>query len=202
MDILTALGLAMPAGLNAYIPLLAVALAEHFEWLSLREPFDVLGSWWMIAIIAVLLTIEIVVDKVPGADHANDVVQSIIRPAAGAIVAGAASGNTSSVKPWLMVLIGVLLAGGVHAAKATARPVVNATTAGVGAVAVSTVEDTSAAVMCVVAIAAPILVVVMIVLLAAGLWVLWRRKRRARRRQARGEEARGEEPDDGRPEVR
>jgi len=42
----------------------------------------------------------------------------------------------------------------------------------------------------------------MIVLLAAGLWVLWRRKRRARRRQARGEEARGEEPDDGRPEVR
>jgi len=202
VDILTALGLAMPAGLNAYIPLLAVALAEHFEWLSLREPFDVLGSWWMIAIIAVLLAIEIVVDKVPGADHANDVVQSIIRPAAGAIVAVAASGNTSSVKPWLMVLIGVLLAGGVHAAKATARPVVNATTAGVGAVAVSTVEDTSAAVMCVVAIAAPILVVVMIVLLAAGLWVLWRRKRRARRRQARGEEARGEEPDDGRPEVR
>ena len=37
MDILTALGLAMPAGLNAYIPLLAVALPERFGWLSLEE---------------------------------------------------------------------------------------------------------------------------------------------------------------------
>lgn len=188
MEILTALGLAMPAGLNAYIPLLAVALAERFGWLSLREPFDVLGSWWMIAIIIVLLVIEIAVDKVPGVDHANDVVQSIVRPAVGAIVAVAASGNASSVKPWVMVLMGVLLAGGVHAAKATARPVVNATTAGVGAVAVSTVEDASAAAMCVVAIAVPILVVLLMVALVVGLWVLWRRKRRARREQERGAE--------------
>ena len=194
MDILTALGLAMPAGLNAYIPLLAVALAERFGWLSLREPFDVLGSWWMIAIIIVLLVIEIVVDKVPGVDHANDVVQSIVRPAVGAIVAVAASGNASSVQPWVMVLMGVLLAGGVHAAKATARPVVNATTAGVGAVAVSTVEDAGAAAMCVVAIAVPILVVLMMVALVVGLGVLWRRKRRARR-----ERERAEEPDGGPP---
>ncbi len=197
MDILTALGLAMPAGLNAYIPLLAVALAERLGWLSLREPFDVLGSWWMIAIIIVLLVIEMVVDKVPGVDHANDVVQSIVRPAVGAIVAVAASGNASSVKPWVMVLMGVLLAGGVHAAKATARPVVNATTAGVGAVAVSTVEDVSAAAMCVVAIAVPILVVLMMVALVVGLWVLWRRKRRVRREPERAEEPDGGPPDPG-----
>jgi len=37
VDILTVLGLAMPAGLNAYIPLLAVALAERFGWLSGEE---------------------------------------------------------------------------------------------------------------------------------------------------------------------
>ena len=197
MDILTALGLAMPAGLNAYIPLLAVALAERLGWLSLREPFDVLGSWWMIAIIIVLLVIEIVVDKVPGVDHANDVVQSIVRPAVGAIVAVAASGNASSVQPWVMVLMGVLLAGGVHAAKATARPVVNATTAGVGAVAVSTVEDATAAAMCVVAIAVPILVVLMMVALVVGLGVLWRRKRRARRERERAEEPDGGPPDPG-----
>jgi uncharacterized membrane protein len=183
VDILTALGLSMPAGLNAYIPLLAVSLAERFGWLSLREPFDVLGSWWMIAIIVVLLVVEIVVDKVPGADHANDVVQSVIRPAAGAIVAVAASGSGSSVRPWVMVLMGVLLAGGVHAAKATARPVVNATTAGVGAAAVSSVEDVSAAVMCVVAIVVPILVVVLIAALVVTLFWLWRRRRRQRRGQ-------------------
>ncbi len=182
MDILTALGLSMPAGLNAYIPLLAVALAERFGWLSLREPFDVLGSWWMIAIIAVLLAVEIVADKMPGVDSANDMVQSVVRPAAGAIVAVAASGQTSSVRPWVLVLMGVLLAGGVHAAKATARPVVNATTAGLGAGAVSTAEDAGAVVMSGIAIAIPVLVIVLMVGLVVILVLLWRRRRAGRRR--------------------
>jgi uncharacterized membrane protein len=182
VDILTALGLSMPAGLNAYIPLLAVALAERFGWLSLREPFDVLGSWWMIAIIAVLLAVEIVADKMPGVDSANDMVQSVVRPAAGAIVAVAASGQTSSVRPWVLVLMGVLLAGGVHAAKATARPVVNATTAGLGAGAVSTAEDAGALVMSGIAIAMPVLVIVLMVGLVVILVLLWRRRRAGRRR--------------------
>lgn len=182
MDILTALGLSMPAGLNAYIPLLAVALAERFGWLTLREPFDVLGSWWMIAIIAVLLAVEIVADKVPGVDSANDMVQSFVRPAAGAIVAVAASGQASSVRPWVLVLMGVLLAGGVHVAKATARPVVNATTAGVGAGAVSTAEDAGAVAMSAVAIAMPVFVIFLMVGLVVILVLLWRRRRRGRRR--------------------
>ena len=55
MDVLSGLTLAAPAGLNAYIPLLAVALAERFGWVHLREPFDGIGSWWVIGLIAVLL---------------------------------------------------------------------------------------------------------------------------------------------------
>lgn len=182
MDILTSLGLSIPAGLNAYIPLLAVALAQRFEWLSLREPFDILGTWWMIAIIAVLLVVEIVADKVPAVDSVNDMVQTGIRPAAGAIVAVAASGTGSTVSPWLLVLMGVLFAGGVHAAKATARPAVNATTAGVGASLVSTVEDTGAVALSVVAIALPILIVFLLAIFAAVLWWLWRRERRKSKR--------------------
>jgi uncharacterized membrane protein len=191
VDILTALGLAMPAGLNAYIPLLAVALAERFDWLDLREPLDVLGSWWMIAIIAVLLIVEIVADKVPGVDSANDMVQSVIRPAAGAIVAVAASGSGSTVRPWVLVLMGVLLAGSVHAVKATARPAVNATTVGVGAVAVSTVEDVGAAAMSVIAIVIPLLVIVLIVGLVALLVLLWCRRRKRRREERKKAESEG-----------
>jgi uncharacterized membrane protein len=107
VDILTALGLSIPAGLNAYIPLMTVALAERFGWLSLREPLDILGSWWMIPIIAVLLVIEIVADKIPAVDHANDVIQSVIRPAAGGIVAVAGSGSGSTASTWVLVLMGV-----------------------------------------------------------------------------------------------
>jgi hypothetical protein len=66
----------------------------------------------------------------------------VVRPAAGGIVAVAGSGSASTVSPWLLVVIGAFFAGGVHAAKATARPVVNVTTAGLGAPLVSTAEDT------------------------------------------------------------
>ncbi len=189
MDILTGLGLSIPAGLNAYIPLLAVALAERFGWLSLREPFDVLGTWWMIAIIAVLLVIEIVADKIPAVDHVNDMFQSVIRPAAGAIVAVAGSGSASEVNPWVMVVMGVLLAGGMHAAKATARPVINAGTAGVGAAMVSTAEDAGAVAMSAIAIAIPILVIFILAGLLYVLWRMWRRRRRMRREAAEKEAA-------------
>jgi Flp pilus assembly protein TadB len=78
----------------------------------------------------------------------------------------------------------VLFAGGVHAAKATARPVVNVTTAGIGAPLVSTAEDTGAVAMTVAAIALPILVVFFLAAFAAVLWWLWRRERRRRGERA------------------
>src|SRR5574340_502843 len=130
MELLTALGLSIPAGLNAYIPLLAVALAQRFHLLDLRAPFDALGDWWAVALIAVLLLVEMTADKIPAVDHVNDVIQAFIRPAAGGIVAVAASGKASDIDPALLVFVGVLLAGGVHAVKATTRPVVNVTTGG------------------------------------------------------------------------
>jgi uncharacterized membrane protein len=183
MELLTALGLSIPAGLNAYIPLLAVALAQRFGWLALRPPFDLLGEWWMIAVIAVLLAVEMVADKVPAVDHVNDVIQTFVRPAAGGIVAVAASG-ASETSPWLLVLAGVILAGGVHAAKASTRPVVNAATAGTGAPVVSALEDAGAVALSAVAIAAPALVLVGIAALVFGFWRLWRRKSEAGRHAA------------------
>ena len=177
MEILTALGLSIPAGLNAYIPLLAVALAQRFELLSLSEPFDILGEWWLIAVIAVLLVVEIVADKVPAVDHVNDVIQSFVRPAAGGIVAVAAAGNAENVSPWLLVVAGVVLAGGVHAAKASTRPVVNATTAGFGAPVVSAAEDAGAVVLSVVAIAAPVIGLALVVLFGYLFWRLWQRRK-------------------------
>lgn len=179
MELLTALGLSVPAGLNAYVPLLAVALAERFDLLELKAPFDLLGEWWLIAVIAVLLAVELVADKIPAVDHVNDAIQTFVRPAAGGIVAVAAAGNATDVSPWFLVLAGVLLAGGMHAAKATARPVVNATTGGAGAPVASAVEDAGAVVLSIVAIIAPVLVAVLLIVFAVVLWRLWRRPRRA-----------------------
>ncbi len=186
MDVLTGITLAAPAGVNAYIPLLAVALAERFGWVQLREPFDLLGSWWFIALVAVLLVVELVADKVPAVDHANDAIQTFVRPAAGGLVAVASSGN-GRVEPWLLLVAGVLIAGGVHAVKATARPVINAVTGGVGAPVVSTAEDVGAAGVSVMAFVLPLLTFLLVSAgLAFAVWAIlrWRRRRADKRTQS------------------
>jgi uncharacterized membrane protein len=177
--LLTSIGLAVPAGLNAYIPLLAVALSQNAGWLSLREPYGLLGEWWAIALITILLIVEIVADKVPAVDHINDLIQTIIRPAAGGLLFVATSPASTDVHPALLVAAGVIVAGAVHAAKATTRPVVNTATAGTGAPVVSMIEDAVAAATAFVAIAAPYLVGVALIGVAVLFWRLWVRRRRS-----------------------
>lgn len=179
MELLTALGLAVPAGLNAYIPLFAVALGQQLGWIELRAPYDLLGQWWVIAIVGVLLIVEILADKFPAVDHVNDAVNTFVRPAAGGLLAVAASGAAGEANPVLLVIAGVLVAGGVHAAKASARPVANASTGGCAAPFLSAGEDLLALLSTVVAFVAPALVVVVLVVIAAVLWRFARRRRGA-----------------------
>jgi hypothetical protein len=178
--VLGAFGLSGAAGLNAYIPLFAVSVLGRTGVIHLGAPFDVLTHTWAIALISVLLVVELVVDKIPGADHVNDLVQTVIRPAAGALVFAASTGAIKDMHPAVPVVLGLLMALSVHAAKATARPVVNATTLGVGAPVVSIAEDLTAAAASVVALLAPILVLVVAVL--AG-YLAYRLYRRAKRRK-------------------
>lgn len=175
MDILTGLGLAVPAGLNAYIPLLTVSVAQRFGWIELAEPYALLGEWWAIALIAVLLLIEMVADKIPAVDSVNDAIQTFVRPAAGGLLTVAAAGD-GAVHPAVWVVAGVLVAGSVHAAKATARPAITASTAGMGAPVVSLVEDVISFATTILALVAPILVG-LVVLALAFVFVRFRRRR-------------------------
>ena len=176
-SLLTGLGLAGAAGLNAYIPLLGVAVLGRMHLLTLAAPFDVLMHPVAIGALAVLLALEVVVDKVPAADHVNDVVQTFIRPAAGALLFFGASGAAGQVPPLVLLLAGLITAFGVHATKAAVRPAVNVSTLGVGTPVVSLAEDVVSAVTTVVAVLVPVLVVVF---LAAVLWVGLKLTRRRR----------------------
>lgn len=183
MDLLTGITLAAPAGLNAYIPVLAVAIAQRVGWVNLSGPYAHMGDWWFIALVSVLLIVELVADKVPAVDHVNDAIQTIVRPAAGGLLAVAASGE-GSIQPWLMLAAGVIIAGGVHAVKASARPLINGVTGGAGAPVASTVEDVGAVGLSVMAIAAPIIAAIVVVVgVIVVVWMIRRwRERRARTR--------------------
>ncbi len=176
--IATSFGLSTAAGLNAYLPLLIVALTARFTHLVvLKPPYDVLTSWWAIGILLVLLTVEVFVDKIPAVDTINDGIQTFIRPVAGAILFAATS-RVIDVPPVLALVCGLLLAGGVHAAKATARPLVTASSGGLLNPIVSLAEDVVSAITSVLAIVFP-LVVVFFVLFLVILFVGWYSRRRA-----------------------
>jgi hypothetical protein len=180
MDIFTAFGLSASAGLNAYIPLLVVALlARLTNLIELSDPWDTLESWWVIGILVILSIVEFFADKVPAVNHVNDIVQTFFRPAAGAIVF-AASSSVADVHPVLAMAAGLLIAGGVHAAKSLAvRPAITATTAGTGSVPASILEDIVSTVLSILAVVIPVLIAAIVILMVSLIvWWLWRRARR------------------------
>jgi uncharacterized membrane protein len=141
-----------------------------------------LESWWVIGILVVLSFIEFFTDKIPAINHANDLIQTAIRPIAGAIIFAASAQIITDVHPVLAMVMGLLVAGSVHAVKSLAvRPVVTATTGGAGNVPVSIAEDILATILSIIAVVTPILIAVMLVLGGALIvWLIWRRINRER----------------------
>ncbi len=177
----TGLGLSSSAGLNAYLPLLIVALVARFtDWIALNEPWSALTNGWIIALLTVLLAVEIVADKIPAVDHVNDVIQTFVRPVAGAILFAASSNIIADIHPVLAMACGLIVAGGVHVVKATARPVVTTTTAGVGNPIVSTIEDVTSALIALLSILIPTLIALFLLLLLILLVIWYWQRRRAR----------------------
>ncbi|MBB5077266.1 DUF4126 domain-containing protein [Nonomuraea endophytica] len=191
---LTGLGLSTAAGLNAYIPLLVVGVLANFtDRVKLPDGYAWLSNWGVLAVIAVLLLAEVVLDKIPAVDSINDMIQTAVRPASGGVVFSATSAAAEldnstwlTENPWLSWVLGILVALAVHTLKATARPVVNVGTGGVGAPVMSTVEDAGSLGVSLVAIFIPLLVIVLLIGLALLAWWVIRKVRRRRRDRSPG----------------
>ena len=189
MDAISALilgfGLAAPAGLNAWLCLFLVGLLARFtELIVLPPPTDALTNTWVLVVLGILTTVEFFADKIAAVDTINDIINTVIRPLAGGVLFTAGALSEWSLDPTLTFILGMVSAGGVHAVKATARPVITASTGGLGNPVVSVAEDLVALVVTVTALVfAPLAACLMgAVLLGAGFGVVrlraWRRKRR------------------------
>ncbi|MCV7347497.1 DUF4126 domain-containing protein [Mycolicibacterium rhodesiae] len=189
MELMTGFGLATAAGLNAYIPLLSLALLARFtDLVTLPAGWSWLENGWVIAIVAILLLIEIVADKIPALDSVNDAVQTFVRPTAGGIVFGSGTaaqtaavtdpGEFARTGQWVPVAIGVVTALVVHLTKTAVRPAANVASAGTAAPVLSTIEDIVSVALVFIAILIPALVLVVMIALAWAAVALWRRRRR------------------------
>lgn len=192
MELLTGFGLATAAGLNAYIPLLALGLLSRFtELVSLPAGWAWLENGWVMLIVGLLLTVEIVADKIPALDSVNDAIQTFVRPTAGGIVFGSGTaaqtaavtdpGAFASSGQWIGVVIGVLTALVVSLTKSAVRPVANIGSAGMAAPVLSTAEDVTSVGLVFVSLLLPLLVLVVLAAVAVAVVQVWRwRRRRAK----------------------
>ncbi len=178
MDILTAFGLSASAGLNAYIPLLVFSLLARFtNLIELSEPWAVMESWWIIGILILLSLVEFFADKIPAVNHINDAIQTFIRPTAGAVLFAASANVITEIHPILSLAAGLLVAGSVHVVKSVAvRPAITATTAGMGDIPVSILEDVISTTLSVLSVLLPIVVGIVLLLLAVWI-ILWLTRR-------------------------
>jgi hypothetical protein len=195
LEFLVGSGLATAAGLNAWMPLLVLGLADRFvPAVELPAAWSWLSSDLALWILGILLVLEIVADKIPAVDSINDVVQTVLRPAAGGISFGAGStAETIRVEDpstffqdnaWVPIVSGVVIALVVHAFKSLLRPAANVATGGLAAPVVSTAEDVTSLTLSIVAIVVPILVIVVIAGLIVTVVIALRRRARRRRRDA------------------
>lgn len=185
----TVVVLCAAAGVRAYLPLLAMGIAAALGVVPLQPGYEWLTNPVVLAVLGALAAVEFLADKVPGVDHVNDAVHTVVRPLAGALIFATSNNIVSENSLPAAVVLGLGLAGGTHAVKAAARPAVTTMTAGLGNPVVSLVEDAGTAGLVVLALVVPLVALVLLVgFVAAGvlgaLWLRERRRRRALERQA------------------
>lgn len=198
-------GLATAAGLNAWMPLFVLGLADRLiPAVQLPQVWSWLSSDLALWIIGALLVVEIVADKIPAIDSINDMIQTVVRPAAGGIAFGAGSSSETvrvddpaaffSDSSWVPIVTGIVIALVVHVFKSMLRPAANVATAGVAAPVVSTAEDVTSFALSIFAIVLPILALLLMAGLIVAVVAAFRGRRRRAARRAEQTQSEPSEP--------
>ena len=174
-----AIALAACAGFRAWMPLLLAGALSRAGLLELGSSFGFLASDRALAIFGLATVVELLGDKIPTVDHALDMLSTVLRPAAGAVLAASAFGRiadpTQSIA--LGIAIGAPSALVPHVGKAALRAVSTTVTAGLGNPILSLVEDVATVVLFALAVLVPVLVA--IVLVSTAVVILRRLRPRA-----------------------
>lgn len=177
-SVFAAFGLSGAAGLNAWLPLFASALLDRVGVVDMGAPFGDLSSTTGLIVLGVLTVADFVGDKIPAVDHVLHAAGAVVAPASGALLFTGGTGLETEIPTVVTVIVGALVAGSVHAGRASARPLSTAGTAGVGNPVLSLLEDAGAGLLTAVAFLLPVLAFLAVLGLLVGALLLLRRWRR------------------------
>lgn len=169
-----ALGIALAAavGLRVFLPLLVVALAAHYGHLPLSQSFDWLTSWPAIAMLGVAALVEIAGYYIPGVDNLLDTIAAPLALVAGTFMVAAPLWELPPLIKWTAAIVaGGGAAGLTQGITSVLRAKSTVTTGGLGNPVVATGELGGALMLSLLAIALPVLALVVAL---AGVVLLYR----------------------------
>jgi len=162
------IGLAACAGVRAWLPLFLAGLLARAGVLELGPSFRFIASNQALILFGVATVVEILGDKIPAVDHTLDALSTVLRPAAGSLLAASVLWRVPD--PLTALALGVAVGAPTalvpHAAKATLRATSTLFTGGLANPLLSLVEDLVALVMFVLTVVVPVAVALMILVVA------------------------------------
>jgi hypothetical protein len=176
------LGLSFAAGLNTYATILALGVLQRLGVLDLPTGLEVAASAPVMIAAGIMYHVEFEADKVPYVDSIWDAIHTVVRPAAGALLAYAAVGDVRPEWQMIAALAGGSVALTSHTAKASTRAAVNVSPEPFSNWTLSVIEDVVAfALVWLIGTHPYIATGVVIVLGAMAVFIVWKFSKFARR---------------------
>ena len=182
LSVALGIALAAAAGLRVFVPLFALGVAARAGYVPLADGFEWLASTPALIVLGTATLVEIVAYYVPYLDHLLDVIASPSAVLAGIVATAAVLTDMPPVVKWTVAIIaGGGAAGLVQGASVAARIGSTATTGGLGNFVLSSLETFGAVGTVILAIALPLLaLLVVVVMLGFAIALLFRLARRRR----------------------
>lgn len=124
-QIALAAGLAWASGFRLYAAVFVVGLLGRFDYLDLPQHLTVLEHDWVLAASGVMLFGEFLADKVPAFDSLWDALHTFVRIPAGAFLAWGAMGDAGPAAQVAAALLGGAVTSGTHLFKSGGRAAIN-----------------------------------------------------------------------------
>jgi len=175
LSICLGLGLAAACGFRVFVPGLVMSLATRAGYLELSDGFSWVGSTPALTVLIIATALEVGGYYIPWVDNLLDTVASPIAVVAGVLVTASVITGMDPFMKWALAIIaGGGVAATTQALTAGTRGLSMVTTAGLGNPVVAAVELASSFAISVLAIVAPVLTVILMIVA----FIMWRRRRR------------------------
>lgn len=169
-----AAALGWASGFRLYAVVFLVGFSGTLGWIALPAGLSVLQHPAMLMASGVMLFVEFFADKIPGLDSLWDMVHSVVRIPAGALLAAGALGADSATMTAVAALLGGTLAATSQAAKTTTRAAINTSPEPFSNVMASLVEDGLVVGAVWLASTHPVVFGVLLAILVVLMWVVIR----------------------------